>query len=217
MFGRLAEKDLLCKLKYTTHPLLTTDSPPFPPCLPALDPVDPLCAYGGISPFSGGVVCGVWDEATRCFPVPGSMFRGKPRCPVLGETPRFSVSCNTYRPPPFSPSPIVTESHMKTPCSAGLILAGFLAPACNGFVPGTALSPQQQRSTSATPTMIMMSSSLRSRIGHAVAVAVASSVVALGVTSVPVAVAEELPAGESCCCLLLDFVIMFRSSSSCCS
>eukprot|EP00752_Nemacystus_decipiens_P010559 g9402.t2 len=40
-------------------------------------------------------------------------------------------------------------------------------------------------------------SPLRSRIEHAVAVAVATSVVALGVASVPAVVAEELPAGTN--------------------
>lgn len=94
---------------------------------------------------------------------------------------------------------------MKTCCSASLILAGVLAPACYGFfVPaGKAFCPRQQQHSTASMSMMSMSSikpgttpPLRSRIEHAVAVALATSVVVLGVASVPVALAEELPAGE---------------------
>lgn len=75
---------------------------------------------------------------------------------------------------------------MKT---TSLLCAGFLLPACNGFVPGTALFPQLSMKLGPAP--------LQSRIKHAVAVAVATSVVVLGVAAVPVALAEDLPPGET--------------------
>ena len=81
------------------------------------------------------------------------------------------------------------------------LLPGF-APACNGFVPagrGVVPPPSQH------PMMMNMNAQggggnrtpLRSKIEHALAVAVATSAVVLSTASAPAALAEELPPGAS--------------------
>ena len=186
----LPKRSVLCKLSTQLNPLLITGSPPFPPCLPVLHPVDPFACSRSCGNLDGGKR---FREEGGLFPFGGGgLFCRRP--------PQHSTAPFSFFSPGRFPSPsinILSKPHMKTPCSAWLVLAGVLAPTCNAFVPRMALSPQQRRSTSTTMSMTSDTPPpLRSRIGHAVAVAVATSVVALGVASVPVAGAEELPAGE---------------------